>query len=126
MTRNFSISEFECSCGCKMPDKAKENIVILANQLQKLRDFVKKPIIITNAYRCEKHNKSVGGVKNSQHLSGKAADIKVVGLSPIHVSNAIEGLIKSKDILQGGVGIYDTFTHYDHRGTTARWDFRKK
>jgi len=26
---------------------------------------------------------------------------------------------------QGGLGLYDSFVHYDVRGVKARWDFRK-
>jgi hypothetical protein len=38
-----------------------------------------KPIKISSGYRCEKLNKAVGGVYNSQHLKGQAADIDIQG-----------------------------------------------
>ena len=56
-----------------------------------------------------------GGVKNSKHLVGKASDISVKGLTPLEVYNTIERLIKNGDMLQGGLGLYDTFVHYDIR-----------
>jgi len=121
MTKNFDISEFECNCGCKMPADVHVNIVKLTNQLQVLRDILEKPIRITNAYRCESHNKKVGGVSNSQHLYGKAADIQIKGIKPKHIANLIDELIYGGHMLQGGLGVYNNFVHYDIRKTKARW-----
>lgn len=45
--------------------------------LDPLRRLTKKPIIITSGYRCERLNKLVGGVPNSWHKIGCAADIRV-------------------------------------------------
>ena len=44
--------------------------------LQPIRDAWGQPIVISSGYRCAKLNAAVGGVKNSQHLLGQAADIK--------------------------------------------------
>ena len=45
--------------------------------LQPLRNIYQKPITITSGYRCTALNKLVGGVANSYHLQGNAADIRV-------------------------------------------------
>ena len=45
--------------------------------LDPLRRIHQKPIIITSGYRCEKLNKAVGGVANSWHTKGNAADIRI-------------------------------------------------
>ena len=66
--------------------------------------------------------KKIGGVKSSQHVLGKAADIVVKGLEPKLVYEIIEDLIDKGDMLQGGLGLYDTFVHYDIRKTKARWN----
>ena len=122
MTKNFKKSEFDCKCGCEMPGDVLVNITKLANQLQYVRDNVAMPITINSAYRCEAHNKSVGGSVNSQHLLGKAADIVVRGYDPsLEIYPLIEELINEGLILQGGLGDYSTFTHYDIRKTKARW-----
>ncbi len=86
MTKNFKKSEFDCKCGCEMPNDILINITKLANQLQYVRDNVAMPITINSAYRCEAHNKLVGGSVNSQHLLGKAADIVIKGLDPVLVT----------------------------------------
>jgi uncharacterized protein YcbK (DUF882 family) len=111
---------------CEMPINVYHNVVKVANQLQVLRDELKKPIHINSAYRSEEYNQSIGGVKNSKHLLGKASDIAIKGMSPLEVYNTIERLIENGDMLQGGLGLYDSFVHYDIRGTRARWDYQKK
>ena len=126
LTCNFNLDEFKCNCGCDMPAFVEKNIKLLAEDLQVLRDVLNKPIELTNAYRCPEHNTKVGGVKTSQHLSGKAADIQVKGLDPKEVADQVEDLMKSELITKGGVGRYSTFTHVDIRGNNARWNFTNK
>jgi|TARA_R110000737_G_scaffold216832_2_gene233294 uncharacterized protein YcbK (DUF882 family) len=121
ISKNFSLSEFECNCGCTMPDFVKKNIETLAEDLQVLRDTIDKPIKITNAFRCKDHNQKVGGVKSSQHILGRAADLQVDGMEPKEVADNVEALMKSELIKKGGVGRYSTFTHVDGRGYDARW-----
>jgi uncharacterized protein YcbK (DUF882 family) len=122
MTKNFKLKEFECKCGCDMPLEVYENIIKLASQLQFLRDYTGRPITINSAYRCPEHNAKVGGSKTSQHLLGKAADITIQSLKPAEVYALIEDLIDMGHMLQGGLGLYDTFVHYDIRKTKARWN----
>ena len=120
LTSNFSLEEFECKCGCEMPEFVKKNIIELAENLQVLRDAVGR-LDLTNAYRCKYHNADVGGSVNSQHLKGKAADIKSKTLSPNEIAVRTNDLMKNESFKLGGIGIYNTFTHVDIRGTRARW-----
>jgi uncharacterized protein YcbK (DUF882 family) len=124
LTTNFWKSEFDSKDGSVMPNDVLYNVQKLANQLQTLRDYLNKPIKINSGYRSPKHNKAVGGSKNSQHVLGKASDIVVKGMKPEEVALIIERLISEGNMLQGGIGIYNTFVHYDIRRTKARWDFR--
>ena len=125
LTKNFTQREFKSKDGSKMPEDVLSNIKDLAYNLQALRDFLGEPVRINSAYRSEAHNKAVGGSKTSQHLLGKAADIKVKGIDTKDVYLIIESLIKDGKITEGGLGLYNTFVHYDTRGTEARWDYRK-
>ena len=120
ITNNFSLEEFECKCGCKMPEFVKKNIIELAENLQVIRDVVGK-LNLTNAYRCKEHNADVGGATNSQHLKGKAADVKSKTIKPKDMAQIVADLMKSENFELGGIGIYNTFTHYDIRGVRARW-----
>lgn len=121
LTKNFSLSEFQCKSGAAVPDDLLPKIKKLAESLQALRDDIGLPIKINSGYRSPEHNAKIGGVKNSQHTKGTAADIAVVGLSPRETRKKLEILIKSGKMLQGGIGAYSTFTHYDIRGYKARW-----
>ena len=126
ITKNFNKSEFECSCGCEMPKDVQYNVQKLANQLQVLRNITGKPISINSGYRCPDYNDNVvKGAKNSQHKLGKASDIVINGIEPDVTAEILESLIINGEVLQGGLGRYNTFTHYDIRKIKARWDYRK-
>lgn len=126
LTKNFSLEEFKCKDGSAVPAHLYANVNRLAFNLQVLRDHVKKPILILSGYRTVEYNRQVGGAVHSQHLLAKAADIHIEGLTPYQVSRIIEDLTHDEFMCQGGLGLYDTFTHYDIRGQKARWDFRSK
>jgi len=121
LTNNFSKSEFECSCGCEMPLEVLHQVQKVANQLQILRTETGKSITVNSAYRCFKHNKAIGGVSSSQHILGKAADIVIKGEDPKVTFDLIDLFINEGEMLQGGLGSYSNFTHYDIRKTKARW-----
>lgn len=123
LTKNFSLSEFDCKDGTPVPKKYIGNAQEVANNLQVLRDVLGVPVRITGSgYRTPAHNKKVGGAKTSQHLTCSAADINADGYTPLRLANKIETLIKQGKMKQGGIGIYKTFVHYDVRGTAARWN----
>lgn len=68
----FERKEFRCKC-CGV-NLIKEELI---DKLDKARKLVGVPFIITSGYRCEKHNKEVGGHPRSYHKIGWAADIAV-------------------------------------------------
>lgn len=77
----FKKSEFKCQCGGKYCNGYPADISPkLIDILEKLRAYFGKPITITSGLRCKKHNAEVGGVSNSQHQYGKAADIYIAGV----------------------------------------------
>lgn len=86
-TKNFSYDELIASSTAKRlgldntpNEDEKEKLRRLAIELlQPIRDAWKSPIIVNSAFRSEQVNKAVGGVKNSQHRLGEAADITIGG-----------------------------------------------
>ena len=83
LSNNFRLSEFTRSdtvkrLGIENECSSVEQVLNLAYLchmvLQPLRDRF-GPIRITSGYRCPELNRAVGGVKNSQHIRGEAADI---------------------------------------------------
>lgn len=122
LTNNFNLSEFACKSGEETPEEIIPVLKELAEQLQALREETGLPIRINSGYRSPAHNAKIGGVKNSQHTKGTAADIVVVGQSPRETRRIIQTLIKSGRMKEGGIGAYNSFTHYDIRGYKARWN----
>jgi uncharacterized protein YcbK (DUF882 family) len=121
ITTNFSLEEFKCKDGSDIPNDVLKNIIELAKNLQVLRDAIGKSITINSGYRSPKYNAKIGGVKNSQHVKGKASDLRVSGMTPKELALIIEGLIEQGKMKEGGIGVYPNFTHYDIRGVRARW-----
>lgn len=118
LSANFNSSEFDChGNGCCSQTLINETLV---EYLQKIRDHFGKPITITSAYRCNQHNKNVGGATGSRHSKGDAADISVKDITPREVAKYAESIgIK-------GVGLYETskdgyFVHIDTRTTKSFW-----
>lgn len=72
----FKEEEFRCRCCGQLPSGAKANIEALVEAvLDPARERLGKPLTVTSGYRCPKHNLAVGGVVNSQHMKGEAADL---------------------------------------------------
>jgi len=68
--RNFDAEQYN------PPAEVIENLKALCiNVLQPLRDALGTPIKINSGYRCPSLNKAIKGAKNSQHMTGQAADI---------------------------------------------------
>lgn len=113
LSPHFTVKEFACHDGS-------DTVLIddrLVTLLEKIRDRFGKPIHINSAYRTAKYNAKIGGVSNSYHVKGMAADIVIDG-------------VKSKEVAQyaekigcGGIGWYEAknFTHIDTRSGCVRW-----
>ena len=113
LSEHFTVREFACSDGSD-EIRIDPNLV---KYLEKIRAHFGKPVRITSGYRSPAYNAKVGGVKNSYHMKGMAADIVIDG-------------VKSKEVAQyaetigcGGIGWYEAsnFTHIDTRSGCVRW-----
>lgn len=113
LSTNFKVKEFACTDGTDPIFIDSELVTVLQN----IRTHFGRAVAITSAYRTPTKNKAVGGETYSQHLYGKAADIKVKGIAPKTVAAYAEKLLPKR----GGIGIYSTFTHIDMRSAKARW-----
>lgn len=117
---DFKVRELRCRDGSDtvMVD---ETLTVV---LQCIREHFGKPVTITSGYRTPAHNAAVGGAKSSQHLLGRAADIRVAGVSVEDVAAYTESLMPD----WGGVGRYPAkagraagWVHVDTRADKARW-----
>lgn len=116
----FDTKEFESKDGQPSPygDTVVHRELIV--RLNAIRSRFKKPIIVNSGYRSPEHNKAVGGVKNSTHVQGIAADIRPEDLKDLPELQKIADELNP----HGGVGFYNTFVHVDVRGEKSRWDNR--
>lgn len=117
---DFKVRELRCRDGSDtvMVD---ETLTVV---LQCIREHFGKAVTITSGYRTPAHNAKVGGAKSSQHLLGRAADIRVQGVSVEDVAAYAESLMPD----WGGVGRYPVkaeratgWVHVDTRADKARW-----
>ena len=118
LQKNFVSTEFDCHGG----NCCRQTLIDskLVEYIQQIRNHFGKPVIINSGYRCELHNKNVGGATGSRHTKGQAADIAVSGTAPADVAKYAESL----GIL--GIGLYETvsdgyFVHIDTRNYKSYW-----
>lgn len=110
LATNFQYKEFFCQ-GKQPPDELYPNVLALAVELQKLRDLFACKIFVESGWRTVAHNKAVGGASDSQHLTGKAADIIVEKVQAQYVGYWAARYTKCNGI---GFGKVNT-THLDIR-----------
>lgn len=99
----MNYEDFACKCGCK-ENKINPYVVDFVEWLEG-KGY---PVLISSAYRCENHNRKVGGVKGSAHEKGCAVDIVVKGSRHRFclIGDALDYGIRR-------IGIGKTFIHFD-------------
>ena len=114
LTKNFKREEFACKCGCGYNTVDFD----LVNICQEIADYFHDVVTVSSGCRCTSHNKAVGGGVNSQHLLGRAADLKLKHTEP----DAVQAYLINRYPDSLGIGKYNTFTHIDSRDTKTRWE----
>ena len=114
-SRFFTEEELQCRCGCNLLNYSNEFLI----DLFAFRNKIKCRMKVNSGCRCKAHNKAEGGSTNSQHLYGRAADIRVAGVDASEVYEYLD----TKYTGRYGVGKYNGRTHIDVRsGPATRWD----
>ena len=117
----FTREEFRCQCGGRycngFPEEPEEKMV---RTVDEIRRRLGVPVSIVDAggsgVRCKTHNANVGGVANSEHLYGRAADLHS-SASPARMKAVAEEVMGNT----GGIGLYDWGIHVD-TGKYSRWN----
>ena len=108
LSKNFSRKEMECQCGCGRGNMSDD----LIRRLQDIRDDLRMPMKINSAFRCEPHNKKVGGSSKSSHLPdefGISYAVDIACTTSAYRQKLLEVVFKHCD----RVGIAKTFVHID-------------
>ena len=113
LSGNFKVSEFACRDGSDAVLVAPRLVMVL----QTIRDHFGAAVTINSGYRTPQYNTKVGGVTDSQHCYGTAADIVVKGQKSAAVAAYARKIMPD----WGGVGVYGSFCHIDVRETKADW-----
>ncbi len=117
ISEHFDRSEFACHCGCGFDTVDAETLQVL----EELRTHFNSPVQIDSGCRCKEYNTKIGGEEHSQHMVGRAADVRVEG----HTPNQVQDYLLAKYQGKYGIGRYNTFTHIDTRTNgPSRWDLR--
>ena len=123
LSPHFSQEECECRCcgQCNVSPR-------LLNLAEKIREyFGGRPMITHSVCRCKKKNDEVKGVKNSQHLYGRAMDFHIRGLAHELVYNQLKSVHNEYFPELRGLFLYDWGIHIDVRNDTFRCkDYRKE
>lgn len=91
LSPHFALSEFWRSAAHpelveRPPLAAIDRLRVLARTvLEPLRADLQRPVRILSGYRSPTLNRAVGGSPTSQHVHGEAADIRVLGLTPVEI-----------------------------------------
>lgn len=107
--RYFTPGEFACKCGAYcggFPAQMDTRVVKIADRA---RAHFGAPGEVVSGLRCEKHNRNVGGVANSRHLTGRAIDLRIRGVSAARLLDYLE----SEPEVRYAYAINDTNVHLD-------------
>jgi zinc D-Ala-D-Ala carboxypeptidase len=104
----------------EMASKGDGSIVLSCDAmdaLQRVRDRLGVPLIITSAYRDPAHNAKVGGAKRSKHMEGIAFDVRVDNVAP----DALIAAARVEGFRAFGTYPRQGFVHLDTRPNAAAW-----
>lgn len=112
LSNHFTGKEFRCKDGTREYLYSVE----LLEVLEKIRENFGAPVIINSGYRTPEWNAKVGGAKNSYHMKGMAADIRIKGVSTSKIAKYADEIMEN----YGGVIRYSNFVHVDIRDEKYR------
>lgn len=152
-SKYFSPHEMQCRDGTPYPDTWAIRLGVLFEALDTIREAYGYPLVVVSGYRTPEHNTAIAGAEKSQHVLGRAVDLRpyfprvdgvphLLHASDIHeLARTVERLLAEGHLpAVGGIGVYpwtkqgDVYVpgwvHVDTRprpesGHIARWEGAK-
>ncbi|MDH3733772.1 MAG: S8 family serine peptidase [Gemmatimonadota bacterium] len=120
LSANFRVEEFASrEVGGRRKTRYSRISPELIERLQELRESIGSAITITSGYRYPALNAEAGGVGQSQHIPGRAVDMRATGHTPLELAEVVLDVF-GFDI---GIGLGSSIVHVDLRGTLASWTY---
>jgi uncharacterized protein YcbK (DUF882 family) len=122
VSKYFKKSEFDCVCCGVGGDEIDPRLLLVADEVRKRIG----PMVLNSGYRCQEHNALIGSSEASQHRQKTAGDFTLARRSDRTPINMARLYILFEDVarrhLNGyGIGLYNTFVHFDVREERSRW-----
>lgn len=122
ITPHFALPEFACHSGEDYPREwIDSRLIPLCNALEAIRTELAArvgrpvPLAVISGYRSPAWNERVGGAKASQHLAGRAADVRPNGC-PVALLHQVARELHDRGAIRiGGLGRYPGWVHLDVR-----------
>lgn len=125
LSKNFTLDEMTLSQTAERkgiknipPPNVVKALIHTCNQLEKVRDLLKAPILVSSGYRSPLLNKDVGGSSTSQHVLGQAVDFVAPKFgTPREIVEAIKNsnIVFDQLILE-----FDRWVHISFKETNNR------
>jgi uncharacterized protein YcbK (DUF882 family) len=114
---HLSWAELACKDSTPYPREWRASrALVLADMFEAVRARVGRPLVILSAYRTLEHNRRVGGARYSQHVEGRALDLRPPrGWTVARLVEAVREVPQVR-----GIGIYPSFLHIDCRPSPWR------
>ena len=125
---HLSWDELACHDGTPYPGKWREDrAVVLGQVFEAVREATgSRPLAVLSGYRTPGYNRAIRGASKSQHVQGRALDLRPPDGMDAREFGAIVRAVAEMMPEGGGVGQYRTFVHVDTRprnhGHLTTWD----
>jgi len=136
LSDNFSLHEFTRSQTAtrhnieNVPnDKQIFNLRNLCvNVLQPVRDYFLKPMIISSGFRSVELNIKIGSTIKSQHIQGMAADVEVLDVGNLELSNYIHNNLKYDQLIlefHNPEDLHSGWVHVSYNAENNRHEYKE-
>ena len=129
---HLSWDELACNNGVPYPVRWRHSRAIpLSLVFEAIRQIIGGPIVVDSAYRPRQYNRDAGGARKSQHIEGRALDLRLPkGMRMIDFLAVVLDVARHPPLsLLGsngltGIGVYPNFLHIDIRPSSrlVRWN----